>query len=92
MNKQKISQLCGLILYSLYSVINKQVCNSFVLFKGNLAHREPNYSQKPVTDHDAFQSIFIANNAGRDNPTINVIERKPLWSLMMLYYHGQEQS
>ena len=52
------------------------VCNSFVLFNGNLAHKEPNYSQKPVTDQDAFQSIFIANNAGRDNPTINVIERK----------------
>ena len=51
-------------------------CNSFVLFNGNLAHKEPNYSQKPVTDHDAFQSIFIANNAGRDNPTIDVIEGK----------------
>ena len=51
-------------------------CNSFVLFNGNLAHKERNYSQKPVTDHDAFQSIFIASNAGRDNPTIDVIERK----------------
>ena len=51
-------------------------CNSYILFNGNLAHKEPNYSQKPVTDHDAFQSIFIANNAGRDNPTIDVIERK----------------
>ena len=51
-------------------------CNSFVLFNGNLAPKEPNYSHKPVTDHDAFQSNFIANNAGRDNPTIDVIERK----------------
>ena len=51
-------------------------CNSFVLFNGNLAHKEPKYSQKLVTDHDAFQSIFIANNAGRDDPTIDMIERK----------------
>ena len=29
-------------------------CNSFILFNGNLAHKEPNYSQKPVTDQDAF--------------------------------------
>ncbi len=53
-------------------------CSSFVLFNRNLAHKEPNYSQKPVTDHDAFQSIFIANNAGRDNSTMDVIERKTL--------------
>jgi len=51
-------------------------CNSFVLFNGNHAHKEPNYSQKLVTDQDAFPSIFKANNAGRDDPTINVIERK----------------
>ena len=37
------------------------------------------YSKREIhikRDHDAFQSIIIANNAGRDNPTIDVIERK----------------
>ena len=51
-------------------------CNSCALFRRSHAHQEPNYSQKPVTYQDAFPSIFIANNAGRSDPTIDVIERK----------------